>query len=78
MGFLVSDETKQKTTNCKKDFACLNGNGSNLCAVEHCVDGKVHFIRCIDQSSCSYRSSFGNGFYCDCPIRKELYNKYGI
>lgn len=78
MGFHVSDETTQQTTNCQKGFSCLKGNRNDLCAVEHCVDGRIHFIMCKNQEGCSYQLTFGDDFICICPIRKEPYNRYRV
>ncbi len=56
----------------------LEGNRNDLCTVEHCVDGRVHFIRCKNQEHCSYQLNFGDGFICTYPMRKELYNRYRV
>jgi hypothetical protein len=78
MKFSVSDEIRQRTTSCQKDFSCLKGNRNDLCTVQHCVDGKVHFIKCKNSAYCSYQLNFGDGFICLCPVRKALYNKYRV
>jgi hypothetical protein len=77
MKWAIGDETRQCTMRCKKGFACLAGE-RELCAVEHCVDGVVHFIRCKNSVPCSYQLNFGDGVVCLCPIRKELYNRYKL
>jgi len=74
----VSDEVKQSATNCKKDFSCLKAGRNDLCQVKYCVGGKLHFIKCLNQEYCSYQHAFGDEFFCSCPVRKELYNRYGI
>jgi hypothetical protein len=74
----VSDESLQATTNCEKRFTCLRGKSEALCAVESCIDGKVHFIKCLNDVFCPYQHSFGNGYLCTCPTRKEIYNKYNF
>jgi len=75
----VSEETIEETKKCDKDFSCLEGQREDLCTVEQCVNGKVHFIECLDRSNgCPYKISFGYSFICHCPTRKELYNKHKI
>lgn len=74
----VSDGVRKATTKCTKGFACLAADGAPLCTVEYCVNGEVHFLKCLCDKVCPYQNSFGNGLYCTCPTRKELFNKYKI
>ncbi len=73
----INEEILKNTTRCKKDYSCLSGERS-LCMIELSVDGKIHFIRCVNNEPCSYRVPFGYSFVCTCPVRKELHNRYGI
>ncbi|CAG0951356.1 MAG: hypothetical protein OIN86_08535 [Candidatus Methanoperedens sp.] len=71
------DEDILKTaTRCKKNLSCLSG--SDICKVELCVDGKIHFIKCMNLEPCHYRIPFGYSFVCRCPVRKELFNSHKI
>jgi hypothetical protein len=71
------DEDILKTASmCKKNLSCLSG--SDICKVEFCVDGKIHFIKCMNLEPCHYRMPFGYSFVCRCPVRKELFNRYKI
>lgn len=74
----VSEETIAETKKCNRAFACQKKPLESLCTINYCVDGKVHFIKCLSKTACSYRSMFGYDFVCNCPTRKELYNKYGV
>jgi hypothetical protein len=78
MQFSISDAIKQSTTDCEKGFLCLEGNIENLCKVKENVEGKILFIECIHKKSCYYMVPFGHSCLCDCPTRKELFNKYNI
>ena len=74
----ISVELINNTTECRNNFDCLNDeNHFCLNKVENCISNKVHFVKCSD-NICSYRSSFGYSFICNCPIRKEIFNKYKI
>ncbi|REE83269.1 hypothetical protein BX611_0556 [Lutibacter oceani] len=73
----IDKELIEKTTKCKKSFGCLNNDQHILCKVEHCVSNKVHFVKCSD-NFCPYRMSFGYSDVCNCPMRKEIFNKYKI
>ena len=74
----VSSRTRQAASACTKDFACLSGRAEHVCPVECCVDGRVHFIKCLHHTYCSFQQAFGEGLLCTCPVRKELYNAYGV
>lgn len=75
--YSVSAETLAETKRCNKDFSCQKGPREDLCPIDYCVAGKVHFIKCQNKEICPYQSTFGDGVICNCPTRKELYNKYG-
>jgi len=74
----IGKETIQQTVKCNKDFRCLKDNCESCCKVLSCVDGKVHFVEYNSKSYCGYRMIFGNSYICNCPTRKEIYNKYGV
>jgi len=74
---LKIDEDISKTAGkCKKNLSCLSGN--DICEVELCVDGKIHFIKCMNLEPCHYRIPFGYSFVCNCPVRTAIFNLYGI
>ncbi len=68
----------QAATNCKKKFSCLAGTKSDVCQVLSCYDDDIHFILCADNQYCSYQKKVSERVYCDCPVRKEIYDKYKI
>lgn len=69
----IINETKY----CENDFECLRNDNHHcfLMKVDNCISEKVLFINCT-QLSCNYKMNFGNGTICNCPTRKEIYNKY--
>ena len=76
--YTVSEETIADTKKCKKDFSCLSKQSEDLCQIESCINGKVHFIKCLSTASCSYQVYYGDRCICCCPTRKELYNQHGV
>jgi len=74
---LVDDVFILKTKECHKNFECL------LCDKQTCLkmkvdrylSGNVLFINCTDKQ-CHYNMSFGNAVICNCPTRKEIFNRY--
>ena len=78
LSYRVSEETLAETKKCDRDFSCQKKLLEPLCSIDYCVGGEVHFIKCMNKKSCSYRSTFGYDFICNCPTRKELYSKHGV
>jgi hypothetical protein len=78
MDFEINEEIKKNTTKCNKDFICFSKSRTDLCKVEYNVDNKIHFVNCKSSEPCNYRISFGYSFVCQCPVRKELFNRYKI
>ncbi len=73
----IDKEILNKTTKCEKDFNCLQNKTHVYCQVDSCLNYEVHFIKCKNEEYCIYRMSFGESFICNCPTRKEIFNKYG-
>lgn len=78
MDVKIDEAVVRATTHCTKGFGCLDPASQDLCQVQHCVQGKVHFVECLNVDFCNYQMSFGSGLVCNCPVRKELYNRYGL
>lgn len=74
----VSDEARKGASACKKNHACLNGKPETMCPVERFADKKVLFVQCKNEERCAYKRPFGEGYFCSCPVRKELYESYSI
>ena len=79
MNIVISKEIFKATTKCSSGFSCLSRvDKKDLCQVESVFAGKIHFVKCLHKKYCAYQRPFGYGIFCTCPIRKEIYNKYGI
>ena len=76
MKIKIPDELLEITENCNKLFGCIENDKHVLCKVKYCVDNKVYFIECLHNDKCDYQISFGTSYFCSCPVRKEIYNKY--
>ena len=78
MTLSVSDEALKETTNCTNHFQCLSGRVHLLCEVEYLE--YLDRLVCKDrrtEEACVYRVN-GYGSACTCPVRNELFIKYGI
>lgn len=65
------------TINCRKDFICLK-DPKACCSVLDCIDGTIHFVDYTSKVYCGYKMNFGNAKICNCPTRKEIFNKYTL
>jgi hypothetical protein len=72
----IDKKILDETIHCTNEFECLK-NENYICIITkvgHCIDGKVHFVNC--NKVCNYSMSVGGSTICNCPTRKEIYNKY--
>ena len=67
----VNPATIAKATRCGRDHACVKAGAAYLCPIEEIVGGEVVFVTYASQVTCPYRSSFGEGHVCNCPVRRE-------
>jgi len=72
----VSEEIRQETDKCWRGFACLSGTRDGICPVRERV-GDVIFVEKIKQAYCPYDVTFGYSHICSCPVRRELFERYG-
>ena len=74
-----AEEKAQKApVECDKDMACLKGEeGFPRCQVEKPI-AELLFVTAKPLPSCPGIRFFGNGAYCTCPVRKELYRRHKV
>ena len=77
MDIHVSNEAQRAAKHCKKGFSCLDKKRKDLCPVEKSLFGIAHRIKCLNSEACSYQYILGDDTFCSCPVRKEIFNKYG-
>ena len=75
-------ETEEKPgkapVDCDNDMACLKGHEDYpLCEAEKQI-ADLLFVAAKPLPSCRHMRFFGNGAYCTCPVRKELYKRHNI
>ena len=74
----IDKEVLKKTTECKKNFECLDNDCNILCKVVDSINQEIHFVRCLTEIDCNYKLYFGQKCICTCPTRKKIFTKYGI
>jgi hypothetical protein len=76
MRFEVTQASLEKT-NCSEGYPCLNENGKPKCGVKKIKD--ILYALNVEKAFCLnfIPLKIREGFCC-CPVRYELYDKYGI
>ena len=60
---------------CPKNFKCVESGFENLCKAKDF--GLDDYLECLeeDPQKCKFALSFGNGYFCQCPLRVYLAKK---
>jgi len=79
MTYHVSDKTKKQTTKCPYNFTCLNNSPWDTCSIERALQEAFLAIKNkSNKSTCPYCFPYGSSYYCTCPSRREIYQRYNI
>jgi hypothetical protein len=58
---------------------CLSGEVDNMCQVELLLkSAPIMFVKKVQDKFCFYCGHFGYSCLCSCPVRIELYKRYGV
>lgn len=74
MEFEIGQDVLSRADRCVNSFRCLNGV---LCEAEAQLFGQQRFI-CHDANPCAYKVPFGCNFFCTCPVRRAVFEKYEV
>ena len=75
---LVVDQTLiEQATQCNLSHACLSESEYIPCEIDYTIDDKAHFVKCLVRDDCRYKQSFGFSIICTCPVRLEIFKKFG-
>ncbi len=76
VSYEVSEDTKEQTVRCASGFKCLTSE-CTMCSIKKCLE-KTLIVKVPKNFLCSYHVSYGDVFFCLCPMRHEIYKSYGI
>lgn len=76
MALEVLGSTRDKADKCWRGFICLSGEESGICVVQYSVSDLL-FVERTREGYCPYDVGFGYSHICSCPVRQELYERYG-
>ena len=71
----IVENTVKETLYCVTDFACRK---YGFIEVEDHIPEKVRLVTFCANENCRCRMSVDGFFICNCPARKEIYNKHGV
>jgi hypothetical protein len=74
----VNGPILKNTIKCKNNFSCLSGEKECLCEVRALSGYNSLLIYPKSDRDCFYLNPFGSSFFCFCPTRNEIYNRYKI
>ncbi len=74
----VSQDILVKAKDCVKSQKCLRDPKNTLCKSEYLLDNQVLFVKEKESHSCNKFLPYGLTGVCRCPVRTELYRRYGI
>jgi hypothetical protein len=74
----VSPAVLEKTEKCPRGMKCLEKDEKPICKVDRLINGAGAFVKSNGADICPYKMSFGSAYVCNCPIRYELFDKYGV
>jgi hypothetical protein len=77
MEIRISDTVIEQATERERAFSCLTDNLEGSCKVRKCVADEVLFVEDGNGEACAYLRVFGSSRTCLCPMRKEIYKRYG-
>jgi hypothetical protein len=77
MNFDVDEAIVNSATRCDKQKACLTNEDHVYCRVEHCLMHRVHFVTCLHDEPCPYKNTVDHHTICSCPVRTEIFRRYG-
>jgi hypothetical protein len=63
---------------CDLDFRCYKSRFKDICEAKNI--GMEDFIDCHDKTptKCRYAMSFGDAYFCHCPLRNYLAREIGV
>ena len=80
MSYDIDDETVKRAVKCDKEHACLLGEEGLYCRPTDVMSGDsadMTLIQCPEDAACAYCQSFGGTSVCQCPVRAEIFKRYG-
>jgi hypothetical protein len=79
MSITISPNVLKETTSCVYNFRCMSGELHRLCPGDRFQgSGEVLFVLSGNGDSCPYHIELSESVVCACPVRKELYKRYGV
>ena len=76
MEITIQEQFLRKATACKNDRRCVNG--ASMFPVEDPVGATALVVTPPNGADCDYLTRLDTTVYCTCPVRIQIYKKYGV
>jgi hypothetical protein len=77
MVYQISEAAKKRAAKCPYNFEGLNSEKWDTCSIEKELSGALLIKDISKHKFCNYFLYFGSRHICICPIRYEIYKRYG-
>ena len=64
-------------TECEKGYMCLSGNDEDIFDMKDHLGHNMLVLEHDRPKNCPHNHNYGSLHVCKCPVRVEIYNKYG-
>ena len=63
---------------CRENSGCINNPEFEICKPSYRQGKRVGVLVCGQKPKCPYSSRLGSDYVCTCPVRQEIFKKYGV
>jgi hypothetical protein len=77
MKYNIDPDTLNEAEHCTCNYSCLKDKSECLCNIDYNLgNGRIIFLKSVQNVHCQYILSYGNSYICTCPVRKKIYRLY--
>jgi hypothetical protein len=78
LDYSVSKSVLAEAQLCPRGFLCLSDGEGHVRQAVRLVPGDGVFVPGTQEVDCPYAEKCADGVQCSCPVRIELFRKYGL
>ena len=76
--YKIPIEIIAEANKCRQNPGCLSDPDFELCKPTYKQGVRVGVLVCGYKADCPYSSHIGSEYVCTCPVRQEIFRKYGV
>jgi len=75
----ISDEARNKVAaSCSHNLCCLSLGQDQVCPAKKHRPRQILPLQSRKRADCPFLKSYKDAWFCICPVRVELYERYGV